>query len=294
MRFYELPRLIASLDLEERRGGTTRRPPRDNVRAVQNLLAGALLDEDFYLDCIDKEIDANLRRTADHPRQPFFRMPDLGIKIHMFYWYPNKTIPPHEHTAWTVTAVFYNRLQVTTYDWDYAVRERKLQQKSQFEAEQAKAGHIFEPCIHNPGNATNLVTTSIHIFNSADVPCLEVDGPVEGIGDTQWIPPDDPMERAAIIAEGAQQHLRVMARVLAQFRSKRARMLLGKIARNADGQTLEVVRRVRWLIQNDKSPRFGQPVNADQGMRGDSLPSLVDALDDDPARCATPSKRLCA
>jgi hypothetical protein len=293
MRFSALPALIESLDLEERREGTPRRPPRDNVRAVQNMLAGALTDEEFYLDCIDKEIESNLRRTADAPRQPLFRMPDLGIKVHMFYWYPHRTIAAHEHTAWTVTAVFYNRLQVTTYDWDYAVRERKLQQKNQFEATQAKAGHIYEPCIHNPGNATDIVTTSLHIFNNADMPCLEMDGPVEGIGDTNAVLPEDPMERAATVAEWSQRQLRVMARVLSQFRSQRAMFQLGRIARNGDARTAEVVQRVRWLIRNDKSPKFGQPVDADQAVRGDTLPTLVDPIDE-PARCATSSARLCA
>src|SRR5262249_47536511 len=91
MRSSALPKLIEPLDLAERReGAAMRRPPRDNVRAVQNMLAGALTDEEFYLDCVDREIEANLRRSPDRPKQAMFRKQDGTFKIQMFYWYPNK------------------------------------------------------------------------------------------------------------------------------------------------------------------------------------------------------------
>jgi hypothetical protein len=258
------------------------------------MLGAALTDEEFYLDCVDREIDANLRRSVSAPKQAMFRKQDRSFKIQMFYWYPEKSINPHEHTAWTVTAVFYNRLQVTTYDWDVAVKERRLQQKNQFEADQAKAGHIYEPCIHNPGNSTGVVTTSIHIFNNADTPCIEDDGgPIEGLGIEHAPLPEDELEAGAILAEWSQRQLRVQARILAQFRSQRSLKLLGKIARNADAQTFEVVKRVRWLLRNDLAPKFGQPIQADQGARGDSLPSLVDPVVE-PERCSASSARLCA
>src|SRR5579862_1530215 len=120
MRFADLLSLLRSLDLEDQGASGARRPPHDNVRTVQHSLTTWLADEDFYLDCVELEIAAVLRKTPEHPMPPMFRLPNRGMHVRMYYWWPGKIAPPHEHTAWTVTAVFFNALEVTTYDWDLA------------------------------------------------------------------------------------------------------------------------------------------------------------------------------
>jgi hypothetical protein len=250
MKFTDLLELIRTLDLAESPGPTLRRPPRDNVRTVQNALSAALADEEFYLDCVELEVDAILRRTPEFPRQPLHRFRDLPLQFHMFYWHPGRVAPPHEHTAWTVTAVFYNALEVTTYDWEVAYRERRLERKNVFTAEQGRVGHIFERCIHHPANITNTVSTSIHIFNECDKQRIDDEvGPIAGLSPTNVSPPQATEEElAAAFQWGRDYQLQVLTRVLSQFRTQRTLSLLAKISANGNEITQARVDRVRWLI----------------------------------------------
>src|SRR5262245_4861091 len=172
MRFVDFVELLRSLDLEDR-GVNGRRPPRDNVRTVQDALTAMLSDEDFNLDCIDLEVEATARATPERPAPALHRMNDLGLQFRLFYWWPGKASPPHEHTAWTASAVLYNALEVTTFDWDVAFREQRLQTKNCFTGVQGVAGHIFDRSIHAPANLTDKFSTSIHIYNESDQPRIE-------------------------------------------------------------------------------------------------------------------------
>jgi predicted metal-dependent enzyme (double-stranded beta helix superfamily) len=292
MRFSALPTLIESLDLEERRGSSHRRPPRDNVRAVQNLLSAGLSDEDFYLDCIGLEIDANLRRSAEAPKQSLFRMPDLGMRVQMFYWYPGRTIAPHEHSAWTVTAVFYNALQITTYDFDLAFREQRLERKNVFGTVQGQAGHIYERCIHKPTNTTNTTSLSLHIFNGADEQRIEDEvGPIKGLEYPNVDLPADADERAAIVEQWTQRQLQALTRVLSQFRSPRAADLLEKIAESGDARTEMLADRMAWLAKHDRCPAFGESREDASGRSYelDAQPRWVAPA----SRCSSAVARLC-
>jgi predicted metal-dependent enzyme (double-stranded beta helix superfamily) len=249
VRFPDLVSLLRTLDLQDDGALGSRRPPRDNVRTVQHRLTAWLADDDFYLDCVDLELLAVLRRTADTPQPPFYRDDDRGFQLRMFYWWPGRIASPHEHTAWTVTAVFYNALEVTTYDWDVALRERRLQPKSQFAAAQGAAGHIFERCIHSPANPTRQVATSIHIFNASDEPRIEREvGPIVGMA-----PPGSRFERGpdedVRIEAVRQRHLRVLARMAAQFPTKRALRTLQAITLAGDTLTQTIVERLHRSIR---------------------------------------------
>ena len=246
MRFDDLSTLLHELDLDEG-VAPARRPPRDNVRAVQTALSAWLADEDFYLDCIELELRSIARERTRGERVPMFELRDRPLRFEMFYWWPGRIAAPHEHTRWTVTAVFFNSLAVTTYDWDVAARERRLQRKNVFVAEQGKAGHIYDRCIHNPSNPTNRDSMSIHIFNDTDVAMIENEvGPIAGLGLPSPPLPDDPTERASLIAERAQRELRVIAQALCRHRSPRARALLDGIVASGDPETQVRVDRMRW------------------------------------------------
>jgi predicted metal-dependent enzyme (double-stranded beta helix superfamily) len=250
MRLTDLTDLIRSRDLDEGPGG--RRPPRDNIRAVQNALSAGLADEDFYLDCVELELDAIQRRRSGELNAVLCRVPDREINIRLYHWPAGKSARPHEHTKWTVTAVFFNSLQVTTYDWEVARRERRLQEKNVFRAEPGQAGHIFDRCIHSPANVTRKPAASIHIFNESDFPLLEEEvGRIEGMGNPRDPKaPADPAERALWIEHTSQGRLRVLAGALSRRRSPRAMSLLGAISRQADAVTLEKVHRIRRRIQH--------------------------------------------
>ena len=249
MRLTDLTELIRAHDLEEGAGG--RRPPRDNIRAVQHALSAGLADDDFYLDCNELEVDAIQRRRNGDLRSVLYRIPERQMHIRIFYWEVGKVAPPHEHTKWTVTAAFFNSLQVTTYDWDLARRERRLLQKNVFCAEQGQAGHIYDRCIHNPANVSDRPAASIHIFNDSDRQLLEREvGPIEGMGNPMKRPPTDPVERTQWIEWTSQRSLRVLASALARFRTPRAEALLNVISNYADAATLETVNRIQSRIKH--------------------------------------------
>jgi len=254
MRFLDLVGLLRSLDLADR-GAHGRRPPRDDVRTVQDALTAMLADEDFYLDCIDLEAETTASETPDRPFAPFHRLNDLELQFRMFYWWPGKAAPPHEHTAWTVTAVFYNTLEVTTFDWDVAFREQRLQARNRFTGVQGMAGHIYDRCIHRPANLTEKLSTSIHIFHAADQPRIEREvGPIPGMG-----PPSSGFVRGphadARLTAAKQLRLRALAHMVGQFRSERARRTLGAIASAGDDLTQAVADRVSWSMSRGTDTR---------------------------------------
>jgi predicted metal-dependent enzyme (double-stranded beta helix superfamily) len=238
--FTDLLELLRKLDLDEGPGGS-RRPPRDNVRAVQHALGAWLADEPFYLDCIELELLALEPRAERRPAM--FRMRDRPLVVQMFYWWPGRVAPPHEHTAWTVTAVFFNHLQVTTYDWDVAYRERRLARKNVFTAEQGRAGHIYDRCIHNPSNHTHRDSMSMHLFNESDVPRIEREvGPIPGMS----APTSTAVADTATAAHTRQRQLRVLASAASQFRSPRATSILRSISAAGDPETQARVDQICW------------------------------------------------
>src|ERR1043166_3350151 len=254
MRFGDLISLLHSLDLADR-GVHGRRPPRDNVRAVQDALTAMLADEDFYLDCVDLEAEATASATAERPFAPLQRLDDLDLQFRMFYWWPGKAAPPHEHTAWTVTAVFYNTLEVTTFDWDVAFREQRLQAKNRFTGVQGMAGHIYDRCIHRPANLTDKLATSIHIFHAADEPRIERGvGPIAGMGPAHAPVGRGPNADVRLTAL-KQLRLRALAHMVGQFHSQRARNTLDAIASAGDDLTRFVTDRVAWSMSRGIEPR---------------------------------------
>jgi hypothetical protein len=258
MRFNDLIAHVRTLDLGE--PGDETRPPRDNVRSVQNALAAGLMAEEFSLDCIERELESALgaRQTPGAPfnAPPFAALPRRGIFFRLFYWPPGKVAPAHEHASWTTTAVFHGELTVTTYDWETAVRERRLEKKNVFSAERGRAGHIYESCIHAPSNPTPRLATSIHVFNSNDKPTLAgLCGPIEGLA-ADMTPRPWPVEPDAFArAVGAWRRalLLMHADMLARFRSERARGLLDRIYERGDLFVKFVVSRIMEPIDSLRS-----------------------------------------
>ena len=94
----------------------------------RSAIAAAIVDDEFLADCLSWEL--GLLEVFDSPRRglvPFFTVPDLGIRFAFGYWPPGETPGPHEHTAWTITAVCRNKLEVLTYD-----RESRIDRGSSY------------------------------------------------------------------------------------------------------------------------------------------------------------------
>lgn len=143
-------------------------PERDDVAATRTAVSAAVSDDEFLVDCMAHEMDLVESGVPRRGLTPFFTMPDLGIRFSFGYWRPGSEAGPHEHTAWTITAVCRNELEVLTYDREESYRSRTLVPKNRFEAPAGRAGFIYEPCIHNPGNSTDRWSLTFHVTSPRD------------------------------------------------------------------------------------------------------------------------------
>jgi len=178
-----LPAFVGFLRQLELPGVAERaRPEHDQVRAIATRLGGALNDCGFVLDCIALELASLDRQSPSGQLIPFFVLPESGVRLAFGYWPPGHAAIPHEHNDWTVTAVFHNRLEVETFDFEVARTERRLQQRHRFAAQRGAAGHIYLPCIHAPRNPSADWSLSLHVLGPHDEPrlCREV-GPIPGL-----------------------------------------------------------------------------------------------------------------
>lgn len=143
-------------------------PERDDVAATRTAVSAAVGDDEFLVDCMAHEVDLVESGVPRRGLTPFFTMPDLGIRFAFGYWRPGSEPGPHEHTAWTITAVCRNELEVLTYDREESYRSRTLVPKNRFEASAGRAGFIYEPCIHKPSNSTDRWSLSFHVISPRD------------------------------------------------------------------------------------------------------------------------------
>ncbi|MGE0006312.1 MAG: hypothetical protein AB7S92_12040 [Parvibaculaceae bacterium] len=150
------------------RGADAAHPDRPLVQSARALVEEALGDDEFLAGCIDRELELIAQGTPRRGLVPFFVMPDLGIRFALGYWAPGHGAGAHEHTAWTVTAVCRNELEVLTYDYAESYRTRRLVPKNRFHAGAGRAGFISEPCIHEPKNVSCDWSLSFHMSSPLD------------------------------------------------------------------------------------------------------------------------------
>ena len=182
----------------------------EQLREMRELLTVGLLDQEFIVDCIVHDLHAWYRWELLNfrgVRPAMVRIADRGIQLRMFFWAPGQVAPPHEHTRWTLSAVFHNQLNVTTYDWDHAVQKRALQQRNEFTALRGQAGYVSNPCIHSPRNLSQDWSTSLHVFNEADQPVLErTVGPIAGLPEAASLMLPSPLPVEPLAFREARDH----------------------------------------------------------------------------------------
>jgi hypothetical protein len=142
-------------------------PARDTVLEARKLVASAVLDDEFLVDCFSLELQ-RLGGSMGRGLAPFFKTPGTGIRLAFGYWPPGSTATPHEHTAWTITAVCRNELDVKTFDRDESYRTKAFVPKNLFKASKGAVGFIFDPCIHEPMNTSDEWSLSLHVTSPRD------------------------------------------------------------------------------------------------------------------------------
>jgi hypothetical protein len=148
--------------------GTKDHPELEAVQGARAAIAAKIIDDEFLLDCISMELTLLGTNIPRRGLIPFFTIPDLGIQFAFGYWPPGGTPGPHEHTAWTITAVCRNALEVLTFDRNESYRRKELVKKNLFMAPAGRTGYIYEPCIHQPTNTTDDWSLSMHVTSPRD------------------------------------------------------------------------------------------------------------------------------
>ncbi len=166
MRLEELLRRFQSLRFPAK--DEQAHPDRALIVAARSSVEAAVVDDEFLADCIDLELKLIESNRPRHGLVPFFTMPDLGVRFAFGYWAPGSRAGAHEHTAWTITAVCRNELEVHTYDREDCYRRRELVPKNCFHAAAGRVGFIFEPCIHEPRNISSDWSLSFHVTSPRD------------------------------------------------------------------------------------------------------------------------------
>jgi hypothetical protein len=209
-------------------------PERGAVLVMRAQVGAAVADDEFLTDCLAYELRLV---ESGRPRVglvPFFVLPSSGVRLAFGHWAPGASPGPHEHTAWTLTAVCRNALEVTTFDRDESYRRRELVPKRRFPALAGRVGFVYQPCIHEPRNASREWTLSLHVTSPLDgQPCVDRAAPVRGLSAPLQVGArelDHPYARVTS-ARQREVYVRQLVRVLATVdpaSTLRAPRLLGR------------------------------------------------------------------
>jgi hypothetical protein len=148
--------------------GSQAHPEREAVLRARSAVGTAVVDDEFLADCLSLELRLLEDNRGWRGLVPFFTLPGSGVRLAFGYWPPGGTPGAHEHTAWTITAVCRNQLEVLTFDRAKSYQQRELVPKNNFSALAGQVGFIYEPCIHQPRNTSRDWSLSLHISSPRD------------------------------------------------------------------------------------------------------------------------------
>ncbi len=143
-------------------------PDLETVRLARETIEQAIKSESFILDCIKHELTLIETEELGAGLIPFFVHPNKGIQFSFGYWSPGASPGPHVHTAWTLTAVCKNTLNVVTYETEPAVRDGVLVAQKNIDAKQGQVGFIHDICVHNPTNTSSQWSWTLHVTSPRD------------------------------------------------------------------------------------------------------------------------------
>lgn len=223
--------------------GELAHPERASVIDVRSAMASAVADGPFLADCIALELTL---LEGDTPRRglvPFHTVPGLGIQFAFGYWRPGATPGPHEHSAWTITAVCRNRLEVVTFDRDESHRRRELVPKNHFDALAGRVGYIYEPCIHQPTNTSDDWSLSLHVTSPRDGELTDDEYGLWHSAETPTPAPQAPVHPYYHVIRARQRHAYIeqLVRILVTMNEPEVRDLLDRCVPLASPETRRTI-----------------------------------------------------
>lgn len=237
--------------------GTQAHPERAAVVEARSATANAVVDDEFLADCLSLELRRIKENRLVRGFAPFFIMPDLGVRFAFGLWRPGGTPGPHEHTAWTITAVCRNELDVMVYNREECYRRRELVPKNCFPATAGQVGFIYEPCIHEPKNSSRDWSLSLHISSPRDgEPLSDLAEPVPSVLtlDELNVPESDHPYTHVQVARERQSAAHQLARIIAPMDVARAPHLLGQCYEMASSTTRNWIDRTALHAGAGQSP----------------------------------------
>lgn len=173
------------------------------LRAARDLVRVAVTDPEVLCECAELELQL-LRNKGDAPNLvPFIRFPSIRAGLAFGYWPPFAATGPHEHTAWTITAVMRNKLDVWVYDWAMSYDCGTLVESRVVDAVSPDVGYICSPTIHDVRNSTSSWSLALHVLSDhdgqrpADYPKSILGGLSETLGDDPYRSVDSARMRRA-------------------------------------------------------------------------------------------------
>jgi hypothetical protein len=240
MRFADLRERFDKIEFPAQ--GEPSHPERESVLMARSTIQSAVIDDEFLADCIEFELQLIVGTEFRRGLVPFHTIQESGIRFAFGYWPPGGTPGPHEHTAWTITAVCRNELEVHTYDRAESYRRGELVPKNHFPAAAGRVGYIYDPSIHAPINTSCDWSLSLHITSPRDGEPIEACEPPLGMTQRQRpLPPPTHPYATAAAARIRSQGVHVLARTLADMKIARASRLLEKCAELGSHSTRKLV-----------------------------------------------------
>ena len=258
MRLNDLCGLIEDMPLPDAPDASI--PERDSVLRVRAAIADAVVDDDFLADCLAEELTLVEKTTVlRRGLVPFATLGRTGIHLALAYWPPGGSVGAHEHTAWTVTTVCRNQLQVLTYDRAESYRQRSLVEKNCFDAPAGRVGYIYEPCIHKPQNVSRDWSLSLHVISPHDGKRPpDYPEPVPGMagadGSPAAAPAPPPAYAAVLLARQKMAHVEQLSRILAAMRVPHAAEVLAGCYRLGSSATQRFIERAAPHAVPDQEP----------------------------------------
>lgn len=143
---------------------------RDNLglRAACDLVRVAVTDPEVLCDCVELELQLLRNKGDGSSLVPFIGVPSIRAGLAFGYWPPSAATGPHEHTAWTITAVIRNKLDVWVYDWAKSYDCGTLVESRIVNAVSPDVGYICSPTIHDVRNSTSGWSIALHVVSDHD------------------------------------------------------------------------------------------------------------------------------
>jgi predicted metal-dependent enzyme (double-stranded beta helix superfamily) len=117
----------------------------------------------FKDDCLMRGLINVFQAKKERPSQDLYCNPKTGLRARLFFWPPGFETPPHQHSAWTCSAVLVN---VVGFRRHKSLPDDQSEIVDYFLGREGDVGRMIPPSVHSVCNPSGLPSASISIFGS--------------------------------------------------------------------------------------------------------------------------------